>query len=42
LKECAESGWTSRQLERQINSLFYERLLGTQKEYRAEIADDAK
>ena len=27
LTECAESGWTSRQLERQINSFFYERLL---------------
>jgi hypothetical protein len=24
LKECAESNWSSRQLERQINSFFYE------------------
>jgi predicted nuclease of restriction endonuclease-like (RecB) superfamily len=37
LNECAESGWTSRQLERQINSFYYERLLATQKEYRAKI-----
>jgi predicted nuclease of restriction endonuclease-like (RecB) superfamily len=40
LNECAESGWTSRQLERQINSFYYERLLATQKEYRAEIAGE--
>lgn len=31
LKESADSGWTSRQLERQINSFFYERLLVTKK-----------
>ena len=31
LTESAGSGWTSRQLERQINSFFYERLLSTQK-----------
>jgi predicted nuclease of restriction endonuclease-like (RecB) superfamily len=29
-RECIESGWTVRQLERQINSFFYERLLATQ------------
>ena len=37
LKECADEGWSTRQLERQINSFFYERLLATQKEHRAEI-----
>ena len=37
LKECADSGWTVRQLERQIYSFYYERLLATQKEYRTEI-----
>jgi predicted nuclease of restriction endonuclease-like (RecB) superfamily len=37
LTESADSGWTSRQLERQINSFFYERLLATQKENRPEI-----
>jgi predicted nuclease of restriction endonuclease-like (RecB) superfamily len=40
MKECAESGWTSRQLERQINSFYYERLLATQTEYRDEIAGE--
>jgi len=30
LTESADSGWTSRQLERQMNSFFYERLLATQ------------
>ncbi|MDR0817772.1 MAG: PDDEXK nuclease domain-containing protein [Clostridiales Family XIII bacterium] len=40
LKESADSGWTSRQLERQINSFFYERLLATQKENRPEIAGE--
>jgi predicted nuclease of restriction endonuclease-like (RecB) superfamily len=37
LEECVNSGWTSRQLERQINSFYYERLLATQKEHRLEI-----
>ena len=40
LTECAESGWTSRQLERQINSFYYERLLATQKEHRDEVAGE--
>ena len=30
-RECVESNWSVRQLERQINSFFYERLLATQK-----------
>ncbi|MCL2717442.1 MAG: DUF1016 N-terminal domain-containing protein [Lachnospiraceae bacterium] len=38
LAESADSGWTARQLERQINSLFYERLLATQKMHREEVA----
>ena len=37
LTESADAGWTSRQLERQINSFYYERLLATQKENRPEI-----
>ena len=40
LNECTESSWTSRQLERQINSFYYERLLATQKEHRAEIENE--
>lgn len=34
LKECAECNWSVRQLERQINSFYYERLLATQSEQR--------
>jgi predicted nuclease of restriction endonuclease-like (RecB) superfamily len=30
LDECAKSAWSTRQLERQINSFFYERLLSSQ------------
>jgi predicted nuclease of restriction endonuclease-like (RecB) superfamily len=30
-RECVEAAWSVRQLERQINSFFYERLLATQK-----------
>lgn len=37
LKECAECGWSVRQLERQINSFFYERLLATQAEQREAV-----
>jgi predicted nuclease of restriction endonuclease-like (RecB) superfamily len=40
LTESANEGWTSRQLERQINSFFYERMLATQKESRVEIAGE--
>lgn len=29
-EECAKSGWSVRQLERQINTMFYERLLSSQ------------
>ena len=28
-EECAKSGWSVRQLERQINTMFYERLLSS-------------
>lgn len=40
LQEAADSGWTSRQLERQISSFYYERLLATQEEHRSEVADE--
>lgn len=40
LNESANEGWTSRQLERQINSFYFERLLATQKEKRPEIAGE--
>lgn len=32
LTECRDANWSVRQLERQINSFFYERLLATQKD----------
>jgi predicted nuclease of restriction endonuclease-like (RecB) superfamily len=40
LTEGADSGWTTRQLERQINSFYYERLLSTKKENRPEVASE--
>jgi hypothetical protein len=36
LKECVESNWSVRQLERQINSFFYERL-PTEEELKKEL-----
>jgi predicted nuclease of restriction endonuclease-like (RecB) superfamily len=38
--ECVEAGWSVRQLERQINSFFYERLLATQKSGRESVANE--
>ena len=29
LEECIKSNWSVRQLERQINSFYYERLIST-------------
>lgn len=40
LNESVESGWTSRQLERQINSFYYERLLSTQKNDRESVKNE--
>jgi len=40
LKECAESNWSVRQLERQITSFYYERLLATQKEGKESVKDE--
>ena len=40
LTEGADSDRTSRRLERQINSFYYERLLATQKENRPEIKSE--
>jgi predicted nuclease of restriction endonuclease-like (RecB) superfamily len=38
--ECAECAWTVRQLDRQINSFFYERLLATQKSGRESVQNE--
>ncbi|MDO8685318.1 MAG: PDDEXK nuclease domain-containing protein [Clostridiales bacterium] len=40
LNESVESGWTSRQLERQINSFYYERLLATQRSDRESVKNE--
>jgi predicted nuclease of restriction endonuclease-like (RecB) superfamily len=37
LNECANCGWNTRQLERQMNTFYYERQLATSKQHRAEI-----
>jgi predicted nuclease of restriction endonuclease-like (RecB) superfamily len=42
LTESANEGWTSRQLERQINSFFYERLLATQKSERKSLQNELR
>jgi predicted nuclease of restriction endonuclease-like (RecB) superfamily len=41
-RECVESGWSVRQLERQINSFFYERLLATQKSGRDNVKNEIR
>jgi len=41
-RECVESAWSVRQLERQINSFFYERLLATQNSGRESVRDEIK
>jgi len=39
-RECVEASWSTRQLERQINSFFYERLLATQKSGRESVKNE--
>jgi predicted nuclease of restriction endonuclease-like (RecB) superfamily len=41
-RECVEADWSVRQLERQINSFFYERLLATQKSGRESVEDEIR
>jgi predicted nuclease of restriction endonuclease-like (RecB) superfamily len=40
LKECVECNWSVRQLERQITSFYYERLLATQKEGKESVKNE--
>jgi len=40
INECIEANWSSRQLERQINSFFYERLLATQKSWKESVKNE--
>ena len=39
-EESLKSSWNVKQLERQINSLYFERLLSTKNEYKDEIRDE--
>ena len=40
MNECVESNWSSRQLERQITTFYYERLLATQKDGRESVKNE--
>jgi len=40
LEECIKANWSVRQLERQINSFYYERLLSTSNTYKAEVKSE--
>lgn len=40
LDECVKSNWSVRQLERQINSFYYERLLSTNDKYKDEVKNE--
>lgn len=40
--ECVECGWSVRQLERQINSFYYERILATSEGKKAEVRGESK
>jgi predicted nuclease of restriction endonuclease-like (RecB) superfamily len=40
VRECVETAWSVRQLGRQINSFFYERLLATQKSGRDNVKNE--
>ena len=40
LEECIKSNWSVRQLERQINSFYYERLISTSEGSKAEVKNE--
>ena len=40
LKECIKSNWSVRQLERQINSFYYERLISTDNKYKNQVKNE--
>lgn len=40
LEECIKSNWSVRQLERQINSFYYERLVSTKEPYKEEVKNE--
>ena len=42
LEECIKSNWSVRQLERQINSFYYERLISTSETHKSEVKSEIK
>ena len=42
LQECIEGNWSTRTLERQINSLYFERMIMTRKEGKSLVKDEAE
>lgn len=40
MNECVESNWSTRQLEHQINSFYFERTLASKPEFREELAKE--
>lgn len=42
IDECIQNNWSTRQLERQINSFYYERLLSTQNKFKDEVRNEIK
>ncbi len=40
LEECIKSNWSVRQLERQINSFYYERLISTKEPFKEEVINE--
>ena len=40
LEECIKANWSVRQLERQINSFYYERLLSTNDKYKEDVKNE--
>ncbi|MDR1317295.1 MAG: PDDEXK nuclease domain-containing protein [Spirochaetales bacterium] len=40
LNECAECNWSSRQLERQVTTFYYERILATRKDGRESVKNE--
>ncbi len=42
IDECIKNNWSTRQLERQINSFYFERLLSTQKQFKDDVRNEIK
>ena len=40
IKECIENKWSVRQLDRQVHSFYYERLIATQDEYKNDVRNE--